>query len=296
MVIRPMSPRGRRMLGLFTAAITLLILIGVTYQGVSTAFERREFHRPGGLGDVGGLQLHIYCTGVGEPTVVLEAAAGSMSPAWGLIQADVARMTRVCSYDRAGLGWSETREGPYDPARVPSELRALLNEAREPGPFVLVGHELGAALSRLFAAQYPEDTAALVLIDDPTTATRPTDGRTMAVAWPWLARAGVLRLTGSLSQRAGGLPGQAGGAMRAFLNRPDHLTSAATEIARMDDVTAAAAASRLNRDIGVTSLSTASDGLPAMIVRDEDAQRVTAAIATTLGSVRQNRARSPRAW
>ena len=118
----------------------------------------------------------------------------------------------------------------------------------------------------------------------------------MAVAWPWLARAGVLRLTGSLSERARGVPGQAGGAMRAFLNRPDHLTSAATEIARMDDVTAAAAASTLDPTIGVTSLSTTSDGLPAMIVRNEDAERVTAAIATTLARVRGNRAQSPRAW
>ena len=286
-MLRRIPPRTRRIIGVVLAGIMFLVLVGVTYQGVATSLERRDFTRPGGLGDVGGLQLHIYCTGSGAPTVVLDAAAGSLSAAWGPVQTQVSRTTRVCSYDRAGLGWSESRDSGYDPARVPDDLRALLKEAREPGPFVLVGHELGAAFARLFAERYPGDTAALVLIDDPTAGSQPAEGRTMLTAWPWLARVGVLRLSGYLSRRADGLPGRAGGAMKVFLNRPDHLTNAAMEIARMDEVRTAATASTLDPAIGVVSLATASDGPPKMIVTEEDRRRITDTITTMVTRLRE---------
>ena len=90
------------------AAVTLFgVLAGATYQGVATSLERRKFPHPGRLIDVGGHQLHLHCTGEGSPTVVLESAAASMSSSWGIVQPRIARTTRVCSYDRAGLGWSE---------------------------------------------------------------------------------------------------------------------------------------------------------------------------------------------
>ena len=87
-------------------------LAGATYQGAATAIERRKFPHPGRMIDIGGLQLHIYCTGNGAPTVVLEAPAAGMSAAWGWVQPAVAQTTRVCSYDRAGLGWSEAGDQP----------------------------------------------------------------------------------------------------------------------------------------------------------------------------------------
>src|SRR5919109_2646978 len=129
-----------------------LVLAGATYQGVATALERREFPHPGRLVDVGGHQLHLYCTGEGTPTVVLEAPAAGLSAAWGWIQPRVAETTRVCSYDRAGLGWSEAGDAPFDPADVPVQLRALLDAAGERAPYVMVGQELGAALATLYAA------------------------------------------------------------------------------------------------------------------------------------------------
>src|SRR5919107_5614645 len=105
-----MSPRFRHLLLTAVVVFVLLLLVGATYQGVATALERRKYPHPGRLVDVGGHQLHIYCTGErrrGRPTVVLEAPEGSMSGEWGWVQAALAERRLVCSYDRAGLGWSE---------------------------------------------------------------------------------------------------------------------------------------------------------------------------------------------
>src|SRR5574341_1475973 len=130
-------PRLRRLLLAEAAILTFLILAGATYQGVATALERRQFPHPGRMVSVGDHQLHIYCTGEGPPTVVLEAPATGMSAAWGWVQPDVAAVTRVCSYDRAGLGWSEAGDRRFDPANVVEELHALLQRSGELRPYVL---------------------------------------------------------------------------------------------------------------------------------------------------------------
>jgi pimeloyl-ACP methyl ester carboxylesterase len=212
--------------------IGLLLLIGATYQGVATALERRRYPHPGRLVDVGGHQLHIFCLGDGSPTVVFEAPAASMSAAWGWVQGDVAKTTRACTYDRAGLGWSEAGDKPYDPGRVPEELRALLTASGQPGPYVLVGYSLGASFVRRFATLYPQDTAAIVLVEEDDQRERSTKFMTMA---PWLARTGVLRATGLLSDRWDGLPPADAAVMSAFLHRPDHLTRSAREVVREGD-------------------------------------------------------------
>jgi pimeloyl-ACP methyl ester carboxylesterase len=230
--------------------------------------------------------LHIYCTGQGSPIVVLEAAAGSMSAAWGWIQPEIASTTRVCSYDRAGLGWSEAGDGRYEPARVPEELRVLLDRANETGPIVLVGHELGALFSRMYAARFSADTAALVLVDDPITVPPPAPP-TIAAAWPWLARVGVLRLSGQLSALGLGLPGDSGGAMRAFLNRPDHLTRAAMELSRRSEVENVVRSLPQSDNIVVTNVTISTHTQPAMLVTREVAARATQAIHKTVARVRK---------
>ena len=102
-----MSVSGvRRTMVLTAIVLALVVLIGATYQGVTTAIERRRFPFPGRLVDVGGHQLHLYCTGAGAPTVVLEAPAAGISAAWAWVQGSISQFTRVCSYERAGLGWS----------------------------------------------------------------------------------------------------------------------------------------------------------------------------------------------
>ncbi len=204
--------------------------------------------RPGGLVDAGGHQLHIHCTGKGSPIVILEAAAGSMSAAWAWVQPEVARVTRVCSYDRAGLGWSEAGDGQYIPSRVPEELRVLLDRANEIGPIVLVGHEAGALFARMYAARFARTRRRWFSLT--IRRSNRLSGPTFASAWPWLARIGVLRLSGRLPPLATGLPGDSAGAMRAFLNRPDHLTRAAQELSRMPEVEAAARGSPSTESCG----------------------------------------------
>jgi pimeloyl-ACP methyl ester carboxylesterase len=222
----------RRVVGAVTAILVFVLLLGATYQGVATALERREFGRPGGLVSVGDHQLHIYCTGKGTPAVVLEAPAAGLSAAWAEVQRQLSSVTRVCSYDRAGLGWSESGDRPFDPALVPAELRTLLSRANEQGPFVVVGQGLGAAFARMYAARPDADAAALVLIDPPRAADSAAGW--IVPASPWLARTGVLRAGRILSSKADGLPG--GGALRAFLNRPDHLSRAADELLAWNDL------------------------------------------------------------
>lgn len=278
-------PRLRRTIRLIAALLAIFVLAGATYQGVATALERHRYERPGGLVDAGGHQLHIHCTGKGSPIVVLEAAAGSMSAAWAWVQPEVAKMTRVCSYDRAGLGWSEAGDGSYIPSRVPEELRVLLDRANETGPVVLVGYEGGALFARMYAEHFASNTAALVLIDDPIREPIPP-GSMISSAWPWLARIGLLRLSGRLPALAAELPGDAGGAMRAFLNRPDHLTRAAQELSRLPEVEAIARSIALPPQIAVTSISIGTRDQPAMLVNREDAAKVTQAIQATLTRVK----------
>ena len=212
-----------------------------------------------------------------------------MSAGWAWVQPEVAKITRVCSYDRAGLGWSEAGDGRYIPARVPEELRVLLDRANETGPIVLVGHEAGALFARMFAARFSSNTAALVLIDDPTVEPA-RSGPAFVSAWPWLARIGVLRLSNSLQALATGLPGDSGDAMRAFLNRPDHLTRAALELSRLPEVEATARTTSLPPEVIVTSLSIGSRGQPAMLVSPEAAAKVTQAIGATITRARAHEA------
>ena len=287
-----MLPAVRRALVTSGVVLLLLILIGATYQGVATALERRRFPHPGRMIDVGAHQLHLYCAGQGAPTVVLEAPAMTMSAAWAWVQGDLAKTTRVCSYDRAGLGWSEAGDAPFAPEEVAPETSALLLKARERGPFVIAGVEFGAALATLYAARYPEDVAALVLVNPPGAfsgqeAAKPS-ARFVALS-PWLARTGALRATRTLSASAGQLPQPSAGAMRAFLNRPDHLTRAASELARWDDTIRLSEAATLRRGLPLTQVEVEGDDRVALLANRRNAQDVTDAIARAVTRVRSGR-------
>jgi pimeloyl-ACP methyl ester carboxylesterase len=120
---------------------------------------------PGRLIDVAGFRLHLNAAGAGRPTVVLDAALGGSSISWALVQPAVARFTRVCSYDRAGFGWSDAGPLPRTVGRIVGELRTLLDRAGEPPPYLLVGHSFGGLVMRVFAARHPDDVVGLVLVD-----------------------------------------------------------------------------------------------------------------------------------
>jgi len=274
----------RRALGALGAVLILILLAGATYQGVATALERREFPRPGGLVSVGDHQLHIYCTGTGAPTVVLEAPAAGLSAAWGEVQRRLSGTMRVCSYDRAGLGWSESGEQPFEPARVPAELRTLLTRANEHGPFVIAGQGLGAAFARMYAARPDSDAAALVLIDPPPAHDAAAQPGWIMPASPWLARIGVLRACRILSSKADGLP--AGGALRAFLNRPDHLTRAAAELDEWNETMKSAAEAEPPAAIHVTTVDLGARDRFAFLTTPEAVDRVVRAIADATATAR----------
>ena len=113
----------------------------------------------------GARRLNLYCDGSGSPTVVLDAGAGGSMMVWRHVQAEIARFTRVCAYDRAGLGFSDAATRPSDVKAMVDDLHRLILAARIPFPFVYVGHSLAGMVGVLYAATYPDDMAGAVLVD-----------------------------------------------------------------------------------------------------------------------------------
>src|ERR671915_229765 len=163
------------------AGLLALAVIGAIYQAVATQIDQRTYSPPGEMVDVGDHSLHINCIGQGSPTVILEAASGGMSAHWVRVQQQLAQTTRVCAYDRAGLGWSESGPEPRDAKQVSGELHVLLEGADVPGPYVLVGHSYGGLYAGIYAGRYADEVAGLVLVDSshPEHFTRSPQGRAM---------------------------------------------------------------------------------------------------------------------
>jgi len=147
--------------------ILILVLTALTYAAGMVAKRQlaRENLPPGQWTNVGEYNMHIYCTGEGSPTVILEAGLNDFFVTWSKVQPEVAKTTRVCSYDRAGLGWSETSPYPRTSEFMVQELHTLLKNTGIEGPYILVGHSFGGINMRLFARQYPNEVAGLVLVD-----------------------------------------------------------------------------------------------------------------------------------
>jgi len=146
--------------------VLFLTALGGAYETVSESFDPGSDAMPGQLIDIGDHRLHIACIGTGSPTVVLEAAMGDFSStmnAW--LAPGIARETRVCTYDRAGRGWSESAGQPEDGTAVATALRTLLDRSGEQAPYVLAGHSAGGIYVLNFAKLYPEEVAGVVLID-----------------------------------------------------------------------------------------------------------------------------------
>jgi pimeloyl-ACP methyl ester carboxylesterase len=119
----------------------------------------------GQLVDIGGRKLHIHCTGKGSPTVIVENGGAAFSFDWELVQPEVARFTRICTYDRAGYAWSDV--GPKFDTFDQSvrDLHVLLAKGNIPGPYVMVGHSLGGLLVRFYQRTYPGDVVGMLLVD-----------------------------------------------------------------------------------------------------------------------------------
>ena len=119
---------GKALLWLVVALLVLAVS-GAIYQAIATERAERAYPPPGKMVDVGGHSLHINCVGRGSPTVILDGGTGEMSANWVLVQREVSDTTRVCAYDRAGMGWSEMGPEPRDATQITGELHALLEGA-----------------------------------------------------------------------------------------------------------------------------------------------------------------------
>ena len=162
------NPRRRGCLiwlGRISALIIGLMVLGAIYESRAEASDAKTYPPPGQLVDVGGYRLHTKCAGSGSPTVVIDAGQGDWSTSWGVVQQEVAKTTRICTYDRAGLGWSDPGPLPRDAAQLAKELHTLLQNANVPGPYVMVGHSLGGASVRVFVHDYASEVAGVVLIE-----------------------------------------------------------------------------------------------------------------------------------
>jgi pimeloyl-ACP methyl ester carboxylesterase len=145
----------------------LLLAIGYVYEWTGERRDARLNPAPGRLISVGNHRLHLLCKGSAAPAVVIEQGAGELSKFWWPVQDEIAKFAQVCTYDRAGYGWSEP--GPLggtieDRTR---ELHTLLSNAGVQGPFILVAHSYGGLMVRAYAHEYPDQVAGLVLVDTP---------------------------------------------------------------------------------------------------------------------------------
>lgn len=145
----------------------LLAIAGTSYQLIREYLDNRKYPPPGKLVEIGDYKLHYQVMGEGSPTVILDAGIGGSSIDWTLVQPEIAQFTRVLSYDRAGYGWSQEVNEKRTGWEIVDDLNTLLVKQHIDPPYVLVGHSLGAVLMRLYASQYPEKVAGLVLLDPP---------------------------------------------------------------------------------------------------------------------------------
>jgi pimeloyl-ACP methyl ester carboxylesterase len=184
----------RILVGLFGLFI-LALVAGATYQWSATRKELASTPSPGQLVDVGGHRLHLWCTGAGTPAVILEAGLGGSSADWGFVQPEVARFTRVCSYDRAGMGYSDPGPSPRTARRIADELAELIDRSGIGVPVVLVAASSGGFNVRVFASDHTNRVAGLILID----ASHEDQTHEVPRLAPWvrlLSSFGILRLLG----------------------------------------------------------------------------------------------------
>ncbi|HEX8882179.1 MAG TPA: alpha/beta hydrolase, partial [Candidatus Acidoferrum sp.] len=143
----------RGLLVLF-ALVAAAAVLGACYQFFENNADARRFPQKGksvSLGPAfGNLTLNLDCEGEGSPTVILDSGLGVPAVGWNHVQAETAKFTRVCSYDRAGYGWSGVTTAPRTSAQIVKELHALLEAAHEKGPFILVGHSFGGFNVRVY--------------------------------------------------------------------------------------------------------------------------------------------------
>ena len=202
------------------AALSFIVLLAILLSGSSSlnAIKLYRFRStnppPGSFYSIDGRKMRINCTGSGSPAIVLESGSGGDGLVWGGVQPVLSKTTRVCSYDRAGLGWSEPRPGTRDADRIVGELHELLHQAKVIGPFVLMGHSVAGLYMRDYASHYPTDVAGIIFVDS----VLPSSSRPTGTNWPLIMTAvsrpafilGIPRLIGACSHPKPGFDASTG--------------------------------------------------------------------------------------
>ncbi|CAN5740118.1 hypothetical protein BH23DEI1_BH23DEI1_14120 [soil metagenome] len=245
------SSRSGRMRsgGVATAAIMLVVLLAAAlgFEAIAAVRDDHRYPPPGSMVTLIDRDLHLHCSGAGVPTVLLEAGAMASSGSWTHVQRHLSDVTRVCSYDRAGFGWSEPRTGSHTIDDVVADLGALLHAAGEAGPYIVVGHSLGGHYARAFAQVHRPSVAGLVLVDarHPDASTRLPDYETDIAAFAstarlatTLSRFGVTRLLGDAGGSLAGLPATTKSATLARSTTSRYWASVVRELQGLDEIDA----------------------------------------------------------
>ena len=235
---------AKRIFGGLVILILMTLSAGASYQWLSSRSEIAKNPAPGELVDIGGYKLHIWCEGSGSPTVILDAGLGGFVFDWGFVQPEVAEFTRVCSYDRAGMGYSDAGPSPRTSRRIAGELRKLIDKSGITGPVILVGASLGGLNMRAFAYEHGESVSGLILVD----ATHEDQGERLRavnapeeVPWfinlaPFAASVGVLRLLGiAPGLNADSLAPRVRNSARAVRFRTSAYSAAVDELKHVED-------------------------------------------------------------
>mgnify|MGYP003881379683 FL=1 len=157
--------KGKFALKILSASIVLLLLVGFVFQSYSSYVDSTSFDKRGEMIDIGGYSLYVEDTGTGKVTVIFDAGMGDDSSVWNKVVEEVSQFSRVITYDRAGLGWSEESPHDRDSKVIVAELHSVLKDKDITGPIILVGHSFGGVNMQRYALTYPEHIAALVLVD-----------------------------------------------------------------------------------------------------------------------------------
>lgn len=225
--------RGGGCLRWLVGVVVLIVGLGLTgavYESIAEAADIQAYPPLGQMVDVGGYRIHIHCTGTGSPTVVIDAGLGGWSLTWNSVQEEVAKTTRVCTYDRAGMGYSEASPLARTAEQFAYELHTLLEQANIAAPYVLVGHSLGGLTVRIFAHDHPTEVVGVVLIESmspgqmaqPSMEIAPqTSYQPAAFSLPFLlGRIGLVRLLAEPLGLIQDLPAQTQPAYAAFAVTP----------------------------------------------------------------------------
>lgn len=217
--------------------LSILSGLGAAFETWSVNRDKKRFKPDGVMINIGDRNLHIFCSGQGTSTVILEAGGGTPSVVSRGLQMELSTFSRVCSYDRSGLGWSEPTDSPKTFEQHADDLNLLIEKSDLVEPVILVAESYGGSISRVFATLYPEKVTGMILVDaaEEQHISQHFDvlrrQSKQAKAASWLAKIGIIRLLISKSPSLSSLPAEQGDRVVSLMSRSSHWKTAGQEIA-----------------------------------------------------------------